>query len=67
MESNRLYPYLMSKFKFVPDTFDGSDTVNAQLLADLTNVYVDRTVAYDHIITPDLVKDLVSEKDAPGF
>ena len=48
------------KIKFVTYAFYCSDTVDAQFLPYFTDVYINGTVAHNHIVAPNLAEDFVS-------
>ena len=48
-----------SEIKFISYSFYGCNAVQSQLLADLTDMYVDGPVSYDDLIAPNLVQDLI--------
>src|SRR5580658_7755039 len=52
-----------SEIELIAYSFDRGDTIQPQLLADLADMHVDGPVPHDHFIAPDLVEDLVSQKD----
>ena len=55
------------QLKLVTHSFYGGDTINSQLLSDLPDMYINRSITNDYIITPNLVEDFVSEKNTARF
>lgn len=58
---------LVLHFKLIPNTFHGSDAINAQFLPYLTNMYINGSVANDHFRSPDLVQDFIPEENFSRF
>ena len=50
----------VSHGEFIAHSFNGGNTIDAELLANFSNMNVDGTVANNYIVTPYLVKDLVT-------
>ena len=66
LESCTLSLFIL-EFKFISNSLNGSNTINTQFLADLTDMHINSTVAYNDIIAPYLVEDFVAEKNPPRF
>ena len=47
-------------FKFISHSLYGSDAIDAEFLADLSDMYVDRAVTNNYIIAPNLAKNFIS-------
>lgn len=58
---------LFLKLKLIPDTLYGSNAIYPQFLPDLADMHINSAVAYNHIIAPDLVQNLVPEKNTTRF
>src|SRR5579863_7458461 len=52
-----------SEIKLIPHPFYGGDAIQPQFLPDLADMDVDGAVADDDLVAPDLVEDLVAQKD----
>ena len=56
-----------SQLKLIPYPFHSSNTIQSQLLPDLTDVYIDGSVAYYHIISPNPAQDLIAQEHTARF
>src|SRR5580658_2883768 len=52
-----------SEIELITYPFYRGDTIQSELLADLADMHVDGPVPHDHLVAPDLVEDLVAQKD----
>jgi hypothetical protein len=46
--------------EFIADSFYSGNTIQPKFLADLADMHIDRPVPNDHLVTPNLVQDLIA-------
>lgn len=57
----------MLKLKFISHSLHGGYTINPNFLSDFSDMNIDGSIAYDHIIASDLVQNFISKKYPSRF